>query len=155
MKCAPPAKRGFEKLCIKLYYYLLEAAADLCGEAGAEAVERGLEKMAADGYVLSSGKKQPVNSFDVCFRAAGFTGGKEQRYPSGILHRTYIRGMVCAAVCSPDARRAGEGRWKMKPVIGLAIAQNARVIANKYLVNAPYIRAVEDAGGIPLLLSNR
>jgi hypothetical protein len=43
------AKRGFEKLCIKLYYYLLEAAADLCGEAGAEAVERGLEKMAADG----------------------------------------------------------------------------------------------------------
>lgn len=40
----------------------------------------------------------------------------------------------------------------MKPVIGLAIAQNARVIANKYLVNASYIRAVEDAGGIPLLL---
>ena len=42
-------KAGFEKLCIKLYYYLLETAVESFGESGARAVERALIKMAEDG----------------------------------------------------------------------------------------------------------
>lgn len=47
----PPvnAKRGFEKLCIKLYYYLLEVALEYLGEPGGEAVDFGVLKMAHDG----------------------------------------------------------------------------------------------------------
>lgn len=42
-------KAGFEKLCIKLYFYLLQTAIESFGEDGAKAIERALIKMAHDG----------------------------------------------------------------------------------------------------------
>ncbi|MCD8370153.1 MAG: L-2-amino-thiazoline-4-carboxylic acid hydrolase [Clostridiales bacterium] len=46
---AADGKRGFETLSIKLYYYLLEAVLESLGEDGADALAKGLEKMAQDG----------------------------------------------------------------------------------------------------------
>ena len=39
-----------------------------------------------------------------------------------------------------------------KPVIGVTVAQNPRVLSGKYLINSPYIDAISAGGGIPLLI---
>lgn len=40
----------------------------------------------------------------------------------------------------------------MKPVIGICVYLNPKLVPDKYVMNAPYIRAIYAAGGIPLLL---
>ncbi|MDD3164334.1 MAG: L-2-amino-thiazoline-4-carboxylic acid hydrolase [Oscillospiraceae bacterium] len=55
-------KLGFETLSIKLYYYILEAALEQLGEPGADAIDRGLAQMAADG---ASRAKATANAYQL------------------------------------------------------------------------------------------
>lgn len=40
----------------------------------------------------------------------------------------------------------------MKPIIGIVIARNPRIISNKHVLNTPYIKAIAESGGVPLLI---
>lgn len=44
----PNAKKGFNSLWIRLYYYLLEASKEQLGDAGVKAIENALKKLAVD-----------------------------------------------------------------------------------------------------------
>lgn len=40
----------------------------------------------------------------------------------------------------------------MKPIIGIVVAGNPRVILNKHVLNTPYVRAIAQSGGAPLMI---